>query len=461
MRRLVLLALCGLAAFAARAEAKPLLGINGNLPRFAELTGQRSQVHQAFLAWGQGESFGSPFLALFERLTPVPMIHLGTARQPPATNEAISPAAIASGAGDGYLIALNAAIAQWGRPIYVRPMAEMNNAENLYSGFTLAGRAKPGHAPADYRKAFARIYLILHGGSQAELNRKLRVLGLPLVAHSLPVNPFPRLRILWSPLAGGSPRTAANAPEAYYPGVLFVDVEGGDIFAESLGDTPLWAELETLYRDAIARSRPFAVPEWGIFGFDDEAFVRHMCRFLASHAAVEEAAYYDSKAGSVLDLQPKPRSLAAYRECIVPVGAGAPVWSTPTRVGPVPQSPAVTFAVGGSLVGRAAAPGGATELDVNFDPHTGVIGSAFWIRAGRALGPVAALPTRATGFLFLAKGSLRPPPLEPPAGATGIHVFWDPVSGAITKAAWYRVGTMLAAIPVATGQTAIATLGGG
>jgi hypothetical protein len=473
MRRLVLLALCGLALSAAPAQAKPLLGINGNLPRFTELTGQNSRVHQAVLAWGQGQSFGSPFVSLFATLTPIPMIHLGTAKPPPATTEAISPAQIAAGAGDGYLVALNAAIAQWGKAIYVRPMAEMNNYINLYSGFDKSGGAKPGHSPLDYRRAFARIYVVLHGGSLHAMNAKLRLLDLPLLSRALPVNPFPRLRVVWSPLAGGNPRIQGNDPQNYYPGILFVDVEGGDIFEEELGDTAPWSDLEALYSQAVARKRPFSVPEWGLLGVDDDAFVQHMCRFLKSHGATEEAAFYESKLGSILDLQPKPRSLNAYQDCIVPAGGSLPFWTTVARgrgtagkgggAGPAALQPVVTFVVAGKLVVKTAAnaPGGADELDVNFDPHTGVIASAFWLHAGKALGPVTTVPARASGFLFLTRGSTSPSPLTPPAGATGIHVVWDPTSGTIKKAAWYRVGSLLASITLSATQTAIAMRGGG
>ena len=474
MRRLILLALCGLGFFAAPAQAKPLLGINGNLPRFTELTGQSSRVHQAFLAWGQGQSFGSPFLSLFATLTPIPMIHLGTAEKPPGTKEAISPAAIASGAGDEYLVALNRAISQWGKAIYVRPMAEMNNYINLYSGFDKGGGAKPGHSPADYRKAFARIYVILHGGSVHEMNARLRPLGLPLLSHALPVNPFPRLRIVWSPLAGGNPRIPANDAQNYYPGILFVDVEGGDIFEEELGDTAPWSDLEALYSQAVARKRPFSVPEWGLFGVDDDVFVQHMCRFLKTHDATEEAAFYESKLGSIFDLQPKPRSLKAYRHCVVPHAAALPFWTTVSRGHGTSQGggggppagtlqPIVTFLVAGKPVTKSAsnAPGGADELDVNFDPHTGVIGTAFWVADRKSLGPVTTVPPRATGFVFTTKGAAGPTPLVPPAGATGFHVVWDPTTGAIKKASWYRVGSLLAAIPVSAGQTAIAVQGGG
>ena len=81
------------------------------------------------------------------------------------------------------------------------------------------------HSPATYRKAFARIFLILHGGTVSAIAAKLRALGLPpLAGGDLAVNPFPRLRVLWSPLAGGAPHSGGNVPENYYPGAAYVDV---------------------------------------------------------------------------------------------------------------------------------------------------------------------------------------------------------------------------------------------
>lgn len=330
VRRVLVVVVCAL-GLAAPAHAKPLLGITGDLPRFHTLVGQESRVHQAFLGWGQGQSYGAPFPSLFELFGPIPMLHLGTAAKPPSTKEAITPAQIAHGVGDGYLIALNQAIAAWGKGIYIRPMAEMNNTGNLYAAFRKDGSLKPGHLPSDYRKAFARIYLILHGGTAASINAKLKALGLPAIAQDLPLNPFPRLRVVWCPLAGGTPKTPANAPEAYYPGPAYVDVEGGDIFDEVLTDTAPWRDLEALYAAALKRKKPFSVPEWGLFGIDDPTFVQHMCDFLKSRRATEEAGFYSSKAGSIFDLESKPKSRAVYRKCITPLGAPFPAWAAGTH----------------------------------------------------------------------------------------------------------------------------------
>src|SRR5260370_39703309 len=118
----------------------PLLGITGSVPRFKGETGQASSVDQAFLGWDQGRSYGSRFAVLFRTHGPIPMIHLGTKGR--GKTEAITPGGIASGQGDAYLIALNEAIAFWGKGIYVRPLAEMNSASALWSGYLANGQPR-------------------------------------------------------------------------------------------------------------------------------------------------------------------------------------------------------------------------------------------------------------------------------------------------------------------------------
>jgi hypothetical protein len=330
-------------ASAARTDARAaaastrLLGISGDLARFRDQTGQDSQVHQAFLGWGQGVSWGSPFAVLLQSFGPIPMLHLGTDGR--NRKEAITPAGIASGRGDGYLLALNHAIAEWNKAVYIRPMAEMNNAGTLYSGYRPNGQPKGAqYAPQTYAKAFARIYVILHGGSLDAVNRRLAALGLPPVrGGELLPNPFPRLRVVWSPLASDAPRVPGNAAASYYPGAAYVDVEGGDIYDERLTDTAPWAGLQALSNAARAHGKPFAVPEWGLSGVDDAAFVRHMCSFATAHPATELLAFYDSRAGSSFDLQPKPLSREAYRACMTPLASALPAWATGNAPGGGPE----------------------------------------------------------------------------------------------------------------------------
>ena len=307
MRRLVVAALTvAVLAVTPGAFGKPILGLTGNASRFKAQTAQKSNVLQAFLGWGQGAGYGSPFNVLLKSLGPIPMLHLGT-YQGNSKKVAITPAQIAAGKGDGYLGALNQALSAWGQAAYIRPMAEMNNPGNPWSG----------DAPS-YRKAFARIYVIVHGGP--DVAAKLSALKLPAYrGPALAANAFPRVRVLWSPLAGGSDATP------YWPGDGYVDVGGADIYKEA-GKDPPWTKFEDLFTFAKAHKKPFAVPEWGLFGVDDPTFVQQMCDFLKSHTTESEE-FYESKPGSIFDLGDKPQSRAVYKKCITPQAAPLPAWA--------------------------------------------------------------------------------------------------------------------------------------
>jgi hypothetical protein len=304
-------------ATSAAAGQKVLLGITGNVAHFKLLTGQPSAVHQAFLGWGQGQSYGSPFKDLLIMFGPVPMFHLGTAARPPSKSEAITPAAIAAGRGDSYLFALNGAIGDFGKLVYVRPMAEMNNPINLYS----YERKRDGaHSPAAYRQAFCRIFIVLHGGTKAKVNTLLRAHGLPPVNTDLAVNRYPGgLRVIWNPLAGIE--QGANPAGRYYPGDGCVDMIGNDMFSSAPGGGS-FDENQALY-DAH-KNKPYSLPEWGLQGVDDPVFVQRICDFVKTHRRTQLAAYYESRPGSIYDLGSKPQSKTVYRKCLTPLGAPPP-----------------------------------------------------------------------------------------------------------------------------------------
>ena len=316
---LVLALVVGVSAAEGARDAvnKPLLGIAGQPDRFERQTGQDSQVRQLFLGWGQGSTWGSPFAELFAGLKPIPMIHIGTDRGR-ARTEVMTPARIAAGRGDAYLVALNQAIAAHGGQFYVRVMAEMNNPRNLYSPTRLNGSSKgPSHSPAAYRQAFRRAYLILHGG---EIDAQLRRLGQPPVDGELAVNAAPTLTVIWNPIAGLDARSSRPA-QAFYPGDPYVDMVGNDMFASHAG-VASHAANEALYRAHPAK--PYSLPEWGLT-IDDPGFVKRICAFLKTRPRTKLAAYYDAKAGSSYDLGSKPAARAEYRRCITPLGTDAGV----------------------------------------------------------------------------------------------------------------------------------------
>jgi hypothetical protein len=310
----VLLAAAALAAPAWSANPR-LLGIKGNVARFQTLTGQDSQVRHVIVGWGQGQTWGSQFPALFQMLGGIPMIGLSTGGR--GGIEAITPQQIAQGKGDAYLVALNAAVNGWGKEIYIRPFGEMNGYWNQVCAYTKSGAVKPGHQTGWFRKAFARVYLIVHGGPAADIDAKLKALGMPPLAGGyLPANPMPMTRVIWNPQGFGDPDIPGNSAQAYYPGNAYVDVVGDDLY--DLHGKAEWAAAKALYK--AHPGKPFSFPEWGLWGIDDPVFVKTMGQFVRSHPRTEMLAYYESVAGSVFDLETKPASRAAYRKYITTLG---------------------------------------------------------------------------------------------------------------------------------------------
>lgn len=304
--------LCALVLVPA-AGAQPLLGIKGNSDRFASLTGQQSTVGHVIVGWGQGAGWGSPFARLFATMGDVPMLGLNTRT---GSTEAITPAQIAAGKGDAYLVALNAAIGEWAQAIYIRPFGEMNGYWNAYCAFTKSGRAKPGHSTTQFKKAFARVYIIVHGGTAAEVDAKLRKLGMPPLGKDIAVNVFPTTKVIWNPQGYGSPDIPGNTAQAYYPGDAYVDVVGNDLY--DIRGKAEWAANELLYR--AHPGKKYTIPEWGLWGIDDPAFIRKMGTFARTHPRLELLAYFESVPGSVFDLATKPKSRAAYRAAITSLG---------------------------------------------------------------------------------------------------------------------------------------------
>lgn len=327
MRRSFLLVVICFGVFVACAAARPevsklLLGVSGDPARFASQTGQRSTVRSFFLGWGQGQSWGTRFPVMLDRMGPVPMFHIGTKGR--TKTEAITPRGIAAGAGDSFLVALNQGINDHGGLIYGRLMAEANHCERNYAAFSCSGGSRgPAYAPDAHADAFARFSAILHGGTEAAINAKLAARGLPRYAGSdLPVNPPTLLRLVWNPLGGARPSTAANSFERYYPGDGAVDLVGNDMYGSDAG----WSgpQNEALYAFARRHHKRYSLPEWGVEGRDSPNFVKYICGFLKAKPAIELAAYYEAKAGSEWDLGPMPMSRAKYRACITPLGAPAP-----------------------------------------------------------------------------------------------------------------------------------------
>ena len=315
-RLLLLLALLSALACSAVAGASPQrqiqLGLLGDPRSFASVTAQKTEVRHVFINFHQGKALGQ----IISRMGPVPMLAL----VPGSYGQAVTatPEGIAKGQNDAFLFQLNAAIAAYsGSLFYLRPFPEMNGHWESNCAYNKNGTRRPAYdSTAWSRKAFARIAIITRGGTAAEINAKLARLNLPGINQDLPVT-TPKLKLVWNPQGFGAPDLPGNSANAYYPGNAYVDVVADDLYYVT-GHGASWAAAQKLY--ASHPSKPFAFGEWGLWGTDNPSFVRHMGTFVRSHRRLVLLAFFDGKPGSIWDLHDKPRSAAAYRKYISPLG---------------------------------------------------------------------------------------------------------------------------------------------
>jgi hypothetical protein len=310
MRRFAAIAFAAL-VLAPGGHAAVTLGLYGEADHFHELTGQHSTAKHFFPSW---DVTAARLDLVLEEHRPVPLM----AVQPKLPNdggEAITPRGIARGYGDGYLIRLSLALNRFGTRAYVRPMPEMNGHWSTYCAYNKNGtRRNRAHSQTAFKNAFRRIYVIVKGGSREEMNARLAPFGLPRVGVDLPENPH--ARVIWNPQGFGSPNVPGNMPAAYWPGPGFVDVVGNDLY--DIGGRAMWEAANDLYRKYP--KKPYAFPEWGLWGIDDPDFIRHMGAFADSHSRLELLTWYNGpKGGSIWDLSTKPASRRVYRRLIVPL----------------------------------------------------------------------------------------------------------------------------------------------
>jgi hypothetical protein len=294
------------------ALAALLLGLHGDPARFQSQTGQQTQIVHTFVSFAQTSSLAQ----VAASSGPVPMLALNTGSYGSAATG--TPRGIALGQNDAFLIRLNGVINDFaGSRFYVRPFPEMNAYWESNCAYNRDGSPRGGaYTTAWNRKALARIAIILRGGVEADVNAKLAKLGLPGIHQDLAVT-TPKLRIVWNPQGFGAPDVPGNSAQAYYPGDAYVDVVGDDLY-DIRGHGATWSAAEQMYK--AHPSKPFAFPEWGLWGFDDPQFVHDMATWVHSHPRMEFIAYFAGRPGSVFDLATKPASRAAYRALITPLG---------------------------------------------------------------------------------------------------------------------------------------------
>jgi hypothetical protein len=312
MRRLLLLATLAALVLSSDASASVLLGVEGSKSRFRDQTNQVSAVNLHFIYWGVHRT--TYLDKVLTNSKPVPVLSFGTKNK--YLNEGITPAGIARGRGDRVLIDLAQAFDRFGGPAYVRPFPEMNGYWNFYCAYNSNGSYRGrAHSTKKFRMAFRRVYLVMHGGSIADINARLAESGMPKLNRTsdLPVND---VKVMWNPQGFGSPDLKGNSAAAYFPGDRYVDVVANDLY--DYGHGVEWEANLDLYR--AHPDKPYAIGEWGLGpGIDHADFVRRMGNFASTHPRVETIVYFRSLSGSAYDLASKPNARAAYKRYIVPL----------------------------------------------------------------------------------------------------------------------------------------------
>ena len=313
MRRVALLAAFAALVFAAPADAF-LLGVHGSKSRFKDQTGQETDIHMEFVPWGIALDAPGWWDKFFAAHRPIPMVAFGTTSH---NVEKITPRGLARGKGDRFLIVVNQAVDRWGKEAYIRPLAEMNGHWNRYCAFNADGSYRGrSYSQQNYKKAFRRIYLIMHGGPVADINDRLRDSGMPPLEreNDLPLNSL--VRVVWNPQGFGSPNIRQNSANSYYPGDRYVDVVANDLY--DIGYNAAWEANTRLFKSHP--DKPYGIGEWGLWNIDDPAFVRRMANWVENHNRVEFATFFEAERGSIFDLGDKPRSRRAYRQYMTPLG---------------------------------------------------------------------------------------------------------------------------------------------
>jgi hypothetical protein len=324
MRILALAAVCSALAVPCTARGEPHLPPAGKvfwggqggysadiIADFALQSGLHPAVYNYFISWPAtppAMDWLSFRLADSTRMGARTLLSVSTA------DTGLTPAALARGAGDDFLIQLSGLLAAHGRVTYLRPLSEMNNGDNPYSAYDLSGRPRgPAFTTRQFKRAWRRTALVMRGGEVAAINDRLRRLGMPPVATTAAALPTPPVALLWVPLSFGNPEIERNHPRHFWPGGEYVDWVGTTWYSPYRSSSA----MDAFYRGRPWRRKPFVFAEWGVWGRDEPGFVRQFFSFLRSHRRVRMAVYYQSALLKPdFRLSTHPRTRAVLRQSV-------------------------------------------------------------------------------------------------------------------------------------------------
>jgi hypothetical protein len=260
----------------------------GSIGAFAQQSGKHPAVFNYFISWGASQS---SFHWLGFRLQDAERAGAHAMLSVSPEDTRLTPKQLATGGGDAFLVGLNRLLAEHGQVVYLRPLSEMNNANNPYSPYDGSGRLRGrAYTTSWLKRAWRRLALIERGGSVATIDAKLKRLGLPAVRTGAAQLPTPQVALLWVPLTYGNPEIPKNHPSHFWPGGSYVDWVGTTWYSPY----KTTSAIDSFYRYPKWRRKPFAFAEWGVWGRDEPGFVGQFFGFLKSHPRVRMAVYYQS-----------------------------------------------------------------------------------------------------------------------------------------------------------------------
>ncbi len=278
-------------------------GDSADFGQFSKDLNKHPALIESFRTWG------SDFPESIERWQAArarPVLHITTADNNDG-HEILTPRTIAQGYGDEYLVRLNKLFWSKSMPAYIRPLGEPNRCLNVYSSYDCEGNARDAdHAPTWYRRAFRRIYILLHGGGKrSKIDALLTDAGLRPLNSDVAGLPKAPVAIIWSTLPAGSPTVPQNRPKYFYPGDDYVDWVGTDFYS----DNQDWKALNGLYNRYS--TKPFAIPEFGVSSGDDPRYMQHLLTWVKRHDRCRMLVYYqDFGSTSPYRIQNYPASLS-------------------------------------------------------------------------------------------------------------------------------------------------------
>jgi hypothetical protein len=283
----------------------------GLIQDFERQSGKHPAVFNYFISWRAQDS---AFHWLSFRLSDARAEQTAAMLSVSPEDTGLTPRDLAQGRGDNFLVRLNVLLAEHGEVTFLRPMSEMNNANNPYAPYDHSGRSRgPANAVGQFKNAWRRIALITRGGAVAAINRKLRRLGMPGVTTGAEELPRAAVSLMWVPLSFGNPEIDKNHPRHFWPGAKYVDWVGTTWYSPYRASSA----MHSFYNYPLWRRKPFAFAEWGVWGAESPGFVNQFFGFMKSHPRVRMAVYYQSaELKPEFRLSTHPRSRAALRQAV-------------------------------------------------------------------------------------------------------------------------------------------------